>query len=173
VKVQIETDPKSPQSLITAPVLRTVPPPLVSTRTIKSRLSQLDIHFIVRRAEPLCECSARPHVRGAALHTRAEVAGAVGARVEPWQCMEELQHVCTLRRRRRFGVVRRGGVQERPGRAPERLNVRWAVFCPPRACVFFARRYGRGQRSGRRDRLRRVAFTVLGARSRSRGRCLV
>jgi len=101
--------------LITAPILRPIPPPLVDAPTIKSRLAEHGVHLIMRRTKPPRERSARTHVRRAPLHARAEVARAVGARVEFGEGVEELEHVGALGRRGGVWVVGGGGVEERPG----------------------------------------------------------
>ena len=102
----------------------------------------------MRRTKPRAERRARPHVGRAALHARAEVVRAVGARVELGKGVEELQHVCALGRRGRVGVVCGGGVEEGPGRAAERLDVRWAVGGRTPCIVAFFTRPCCGRRCG-------------------------
>lgn len=125
----------------------------------------------MRLAKPRGERGARAHVGRAAAHAVAEVARAVRARVEPRERVEELQHVRALRRRGRVGVVRRRGVQERPRRAAERLDVRRTRRCPSSlsgVVVSFlkkpccSRGGRRGERGGGRDGARRAALVVAG-----------
>ena len=111
------TKQTKPNQSITAPIFRPVPPALVNARTIESGFAQLDVDLVMRRTEPRRERSARTDVGRPALDARAEVFRAVGAGVELREGVEELEHVRALSRRGGFGVVCRGGVQERPGRA--------------------------------------------------------
>ena len=157
------------RALITTPVPRPILPPLVHARTVERGLSQHRVDLVVRLAEPRGERRARAHVRRAVAHAVAEVARAVRARVELREGVQELQHVRALRRRRGVGVVRRSGVQERPRRAAERLDVRRTGRCPSSSSsvvvvvAFFSKPCGRGSergRSGGRDGARRAALVA-------------
>ena len=131
----------------------------------------------MRRTKPRAERRARPHVGRAALHARAEVARAVGARVELGQGVEELQHVRALGRRGGVGIVCGGGVEEGPGRAAERLDVRGAMGGrTPRVvsfpCSCYRRRCGQRCGGGGGDGLRcGVAGALGGATPCRRRRC--
>jgi len=117
-------------SSITAPVTRSVSPPLIClfNCTIELCLPQSLVHVIMPLAQPLAQRDPPTDVWRMIFDIRIQVRGTMRARVEYWQRPKETEHVGTLVRRRALGIVRGRRMQERPGRPTQLLDVGRAML---------------------------------------------
>ena len=137
---------KTHWSIITGPVLPPIPPPFVDFRTIKLRLPQLNVNFIVGATQPLTQLFIA--ARGRRIHLDAtttthyktsfspkpapnslslKILGAVIARIKLREQVEKRAHVSLLAARRLVRVLGRDGVQQPPRAAAQLLLVQGAV----------------------------------------------
>lgn len=117
----------SPLASIAPAILPPRPPPLLPQLAVELGLPQLPVHVVVRVAEPRAELPPAPHHGPPPRDVVLEVLGAGPARVQPGEEAHEAQEVGLLLARGRLRVLRRYGVQERPGAAAEGLDVGRAV----------------------------------------------